>query len=352
MKISVTRTTSPKQKPDQTKMGFGKVFTDHMFIMDYETGKGWHNPRVQPYQNISLDPASPVLHYAQEIFEGLKAYRASNNDILLFRAMDNARRLNESAERMCMPTIDPEFNYQAISALVDADRDWVPNSPATLYIRPTMIADGNALGVHAAHKYIYYVICSPSGAYYSTGLSPVRIFVEDEYVRAVKGGTGFIKTGANYAASLKAAERAEAKGFNQVLWLDGRENKYIEEVGSMNMMFLINDTLTTAPLEGSILSGITRRSVLALAAEMGVKVEERKLSIDELIAAGESGALKEAFGTGTAAVVSPVGELTYRDKTIVVNGGAIGKLTQKLYDTLTGIQFGDIQDTHGWVTRV
>ena len=352
MKISVTRTTSPKQKPDQNKMGFGKVFTDHMFIMDYETGKGWHNPRVQPYQNISLDPASPVLHYAQEIFEGLKAYRASNNDILLFRAMDNARRLNESAERMCMPTIDPEFNYQAISALVDADRDWVPNSPATLYIRPTMIADGNALGVHAAHKYIYYVICSPSGAYYSTGLSPVRIFVEDEYVRAVKGGTGFIKTGANYAASLKAAERAEAKGFNQVLWLDGRENKYIEEVGSMNMMFLINDTLTTAPLEGSILSGITRRSVLALAAEMGVKVEERKLSIDELIAAGESGALKEAFGTGTAAVVSPVGELTYRDKTIVVNGGAIGKLTQKLYDTLTGIQFGDIPDTHGWVTRV
>ena len=352
MKISVTRTTSPKQKPDQSKMGFGKVFTDHMFIMEYETGKGWHNPRVQPYQNISLDPASPVLHYAQEIFEGLKAYRASNNDILLFRAMDNARRLNESAERMCMPTIDPEFNYQAISALVDADRDWIPNSPATLYIRPTMIADGNALGVHAAHKYIYYVICSPSGAYYSTGLSPVRIFVEDEYVRAVKGGTGFIKTGANYAASLKAAERAEAKGFNQVLWLDGRENKYIEEVGSMNMMFLINDTLTTAPLEGSILSGITRRSVLALAAEMGVKVEERKLCIDELIAAGESGALKEAFGTGTAAVVSPVGELTYRDKTIVVNGGAIGQLTQKLYDTLTGIQFGDMQDTHGWITRV
>ncbi|MEL7601566.1 MAG: branched-chain amino acid aminotransferase [Bacillota bacterium] len=353
MNISVNRTTSPRQKPDESKMGFGKVFSDHMFIMEYETGKGWHNPRIQPYQNISLDPASPVLHYAQEIFEGLKAYRAKDNDILLFRAIDNTKRLNVSAERMCMPAIDPEFNYEAISKLVDVDRDWVPHSPGTtLYIRPTMIADGSALGVHAAHRYIYYVICSPSGAYYATGLAPVRIYVEDEYVRAVKGGTGFVKTGANYAASLKAAELAEAKGYGQVLWLDGKENRYIEEVGSMNMMFLIGDTLTTAPLEGSILSGITRRSIITLAGEMGVKVEERRLSIDELIAAGESGALKEAFGTGTAAVVSPVGELTYKDKTIAVNGGAIGALTQKLYDTLTGLQFGEIEDTHGWVTRV
>lgn len=354
MDIKVTKTATPKAKPqDESKLGFGKIFSDHMFIMEYEEGKGWSNPRVQPYQNLSIDPASPVLHYGQEIFEGLKAYRSSGKDILLFRARENALRLNKSAERMCMPTIDIDMNYEAMKAIVDCERDWVPKNEGTsLYLRPTMIADGSALGVHPAHKYIYYIICAPSGAYYANGLAPIRIYVEDQYVRAVKGGTGFAKTGGNYAASLKAAAEAEVKGFSQVLWLDGLERKYVEEVGAMNMMFLIGDTLCTAALEGSILAGITRMSILQLVRDMGIKIEERKVSIEELIAAGESGQLKEAFGTGTAAVVSPVGELTYKDKAVNINNGQIGTLTQKLYDTLTGIQTGKIEDKYGWVTRV
>ena len=354
MNISIEKTTTPKAKPqDETKLGFGKTFSEHMFIMDYEEGKGWYNPRVQPYQNFSIDPASPVLHYGQEIFEGLKAYHSDSDDILLFRARDNARRLNKSAERMCMPQIDVELNYEAIAAIVDVERDWVPKNPGTsLYLRPTMIADGSSLGVHAAHKYYYYIICSPSGAYYANGLAPIRIFVEDEYVRAVKGGMGFAKTGGNYAGSLKAAEEAAKKGFDQVLWLDGTEKKYVEEVGAMNMMFVVGDTLVTAALQGSILDGITRMSILQLARDMGVKVEERKVSIAELMEAGESGELKEALGTGTAAVVSPVGELSYKGKSVIINNGEIGTLTQKLYDTLTGIQTGKLEDKYGWVTRV
>ncbi|MDL2235066.1 branched-chain amino acid aminotransferase [Christensenellaceae bacterium OttesenSCG-928-L17] len=354
MNISIQKTATPKAKPqDEGKLGFGKTFSDHMFVMDYEEGKGWYNARIQPYQNFSLDPASPVLHYGQEIFEGLKAYRSDGKDILLFRARDNARRLNQSAERICMPTIDVDMNYEAIAAIVDCERDWVPKSPGTsLYLRPTMIADGSALGVHAAHKYIYYIICSPSGAYYANGLAPIRIFVEDQYVRAVKGGMGYAKTGGNYAASLKAAEEAAKKGYAQVLWLDGVERKYVEEVGAMNMMFVVGDTLITAALEGSILPGITRMSILQLARDMGLKVEERRIPIAELVEAGESGDLKEAFGTGTAAVVSPVGELTYKGKTVVVNNGEIGTLTQKFYDTLTGIQTGRLEDKYGWVTRV
>lgn len=354
MNITIEKTTAPKAKPqDESKLGFGKLFSDHMFIMEYDEGKGWHDARIQPYQNLSIDPASPVLHYGQEIFEGLKAYRSAKDDILLFRARENARRLNQSAERMCMPSIDIEDNYKAIAAIVDVERGWVPHSEGTsLYLRPTMIADGAALGVHPAHRYIYYIICAPSGAYYANGLAPIRIYVEDKYVRAVKGGTGYAKTGGNYAASMKAAAEAEAKGFDQVLWLDGTERKYVEEVGAMNMMFLLGDTLVTAALEGSILPGITRMSILSLARDMGIKVEERKVSIAELVEAGESGELKEAFGTGTAAVVSPVGELCYKDKSIIVNKGEIGTLTQKFYDTLTGIQTGKLEDKHGWVTRV
>jgi len=354
MDISITKTTAPKAKPtDESKLGFGKTFSDHMFIMEYEEGKGWFNPRIQPYQNLSIDPASPVLHYSQEIFEGLKAYRSKENEILLFRAIENAKRLNKSAERMVMPTIDIEENYEYMAALVDVERDWVPSSPGTsLYLRPTMIADGAELGVHPSKRYLYYIICSPSGAYYPRGLAPIRIYVEDQYVRAVKGGTGFAKTGGNYAASLLAAKEAAAKGFEQILWLDGVERKYVEEVGAMNMMFLIGDTLCTAALEGSILPGITRMSILELAREMGVKVEERKVAASELIEAGKAGELKEAFGTGTAAVVSPVGELTYKGESVKINNGEIGALTQKLYDTLTGIQCGNIADTHGWVTKV
>ena len=354
MEITVNRTTAPKNKPqDETALGFGKLFSDHMFIMEYENGKGWHDARIQPYQKLQIDPASPVLHYSQEIFEGLKAYRSKKDDILLFRARDNARRLNKSAERMCMPQIDVEDNYQAMAALVDVERDWVPRAPgATLYLRPTLIADGSALGVHRAERFLYYIICSPSGAYYASGLAPIRIYVEDNYVRAVKGGTGYAKTGGNYAASLKAAEEASARGYGQVLWLDGVERKYVEEVGAMNMMFLIGDTICTAPVEGSILDGITRKSILTLAEELGFQVAERKIAISELMEAGESGELKEAFGTGTAAVISPVGELHYKGKSVVINDGRTGSVTQKLYDTLTGLQLGDIEDTHGWVTRV
>ncbi len=354
MNISVIKTTAPKVKPqDESKLGFGKLFTDHMFIMEYEQGKGWINPRIQPYQKLSIDPASPVLHYGQEIFEGLKAYRSKKDEILLFRARDNARRMNQSAKRLCMPEIDVEMNYEAMAAIVNMEKDWVPHAPGTsLYLRPTMIADGSELGVHPSKRYLYYIICSPSGAYYPRGLAPIRIYVEDKYVRAVKGGVGFAKTGGNYAASLLAAQEAAEKGYEQILWLDGVERKYVEEVGAMNMMFLIGDTLCTAALEGSILPGVTRMSILALAREMGIKVEERKISAQELMDAADAGLLKEAFGTGTAAVVSPVGELAYKDKSVVINNGEIGPLTQKFYDMLTAIQWGDAEDTHGWVTRV
>lgn len=354
LNISITKTGNPKAKPqDESKLGFGAKFSDHMFIMDYDEGKGWHDARIVPYGPLTLDPASPVLHYGQEIFEGLKAYRNAAGDVLLFRPRENALRMNRSAERMCMPQIDPDLHVEAIKSIVDCERDWVPKSAGTsLYLRPTMIADGSELGVHAAKKYIYYIICSPSGAYYKNGLAPISIYVEDKYVRAVKGGTGFAKTGGNYASSLKAAEEAAAAGFDQVLWLDGTERKYIEEVGAMNMMFLIDGTLVTAALEGSILAGVTRMSILRLAADMGIKIEERQLSVSELMSAGESGALQEAFGTGTAAVVSPVGQLTYKGKTIKINNGQIGALTRKFYDTLTGIQTGAIEDRHGWVVKV
>ncbi len=342
-----------RQLPQTDKpLPFGQLRTNHMFLMNYRDGE-WVDPRIVPYGPLSLDPASPVLHYGQEIFEGMKAYRTTENDILLFRPRENALRLNKSAERMCMPAIDPDLNVEAMKAITDVERDWVPHSAGTsLYLRPTMIADGNELGVHAAQKYIYYIICSPSGAYYKNGLAPISIYVEDQYIRAVKGGMGFAKTGGNYAGSLKAADVAAKNGFDAVLWLDGTERKYVEEVGAMNMMFVINDTIVTAALEGSILAGITRMSILELARGMGIKVEERKLSVDELFEAGKSGALQEAFGTGTAAVVSPVGKLTYQGQSVIVNNGEIGTLTQKLYDTLTGIQTGNVADTHGWVEKV
>ena len=354
MQISVTRTNNLKQKPaDESKLGFGKLFTDHMFIMEYQEGKGWMNPRIEPYHSLELDPASTVLHYGQEIFEGLKAYRAKDGRILMFRSKDNCIRLNRSADRMCMPEIDVDFNFKAMQMLVDVELDWVPHSEGTsLYLRPAMISNDVGLGVHAAKNYIYYIICAPSGAYYPQGLAPIKIRVEDRYVRAVEGGTGEAKTGGNYAASIKAGDEAEAEGYAQVLWLDGAERKYIEEVGAMNMMFLINDTLVTAALHGSILPGITRDSILKLAREMGLKVEERKLSVDELMQAARSGALKEAFGTGTAAVVSPVGHLTYKGETVQVQDGGIGELTMKFYNTLTGIQWGNLPDTHGWVSEV
>lgn len=354
MEIQINRTTTPKQKPaDESSLGFGKTFSDHMFIMEYTPDKGWHNARIDPYHRLSLDPASSVLHYAQEIFEGLKAYRADNGDILMFRAKDNCRRLNRSAERMCMPAIDVDMNYEAMRQLVEFEKEWVPHQDGTsLYLRPTMIANDESLGVHASSNYIYYVICAPSGAYYKNGLAPINIHVEDKYVRAVRGGMGEAKTGGNYAGSIKAGDEAVKNGFSQVLWLDGEHMKYVQEVGAMNMMFLIDDTIVTAPLDGTILPGITRDSVLTLVRDMGIKVEERPIEIDELMDAGRTNRLKEAFGTGTAAVISPVGLLEYKGERISINNGEIGELSMTLYNTLTGIQRGRLADKFGWVTKV
>ena len=355
--IKITRTTAPKAKPDESNLGFGKKFTDHMFVMDYTEGKGWHDARIVPYGPFELDPATVVFHYAQEIFEGMKAYRTADDTVQLFRPDCNAKRFQDSADRLCIPKIPVEDYIQAVETLVDVDRDWVPHSDgASLYIRPFVFANDVGLGVHASKHYIFCIICAPSGAYYAEGINPVRIYVEDEYIRAAPGLTGFTKCGGNYAASIKAGELAEEQGFAQVLWLDGEHLKYVQEVGAMNMMFLIDGKLVTAPLHDTILPGITRRSVMTLAREMGIEVEERPISVDELIAAGENGKLTEAFGTGTAAVVSPVGELAYRDKHIMigdksVNNG-IGELTMKLYNTLTGLQWGRIEDTHGWVTDI
>ena len=352
--IPVTLTQNPKQKPaDESKLGFGKIFTDHMFIMDYTLGRGWHDARVVPYGPFVMDPACTVFHYAQEIFEGMKCYRRKDGGLQLFRPRDNLARMNRSAARMGMPDIDIEQALAGLMELIRVDADWVPSAPGTsLYIRPTMIATDVMLGVHASYTYRFYIICSPSGAYYPKGLAPVGIYVEPELVRAVKGGVGFTKTGGNYAASILAGELAKKKGFEQVLWLDGRENKYIEEVGAMNMFFKIGGKLVTPPLMGSILGGITRDSIIKLAAHMGMEVEERRLTVEEVFEASETGELEEAFGSGTAAVVSPVGRLAWNDKEITISGGEIGACTQKFYDTLTGIQFGDLEDPFDWVLKL
>ena len=351
MNIKIHPLTSPKTKySDESKLGFGKLFTDRMFVMEYGPGLGWHSARIEPYGPFSLDPACAVLHYAQEIFEGLKAFRRPGGQIALFRPQDNVRRLNRSAERMSMPQVDEVFFLKAIKELVRLEEDWIPQSEGTsLYIRPTMIATDPYLGVRPSETYLCYVILSPVGAYYSGGLAPVKIWISDEYVRVAPGGTGEAKTGGNYASSLKASQEAAKKGFDQVLWLDGVERKYVEEVGSSNICFLYDGKVVTSPLKGTILDGITRRSVLALVKDFGLPIEERALSIDEILNGVTSGRLIEAFGTGTAAVVSPVGQFTYRDRTVTFGDGkSIGALTMKLYQTLTGIQNGRVADQHGW----
>lgn len=351
-KISMEKTRSPKQKPDQSKLGFGQYFTDHMFIMDYSEAKGWHDARIIPYGPLELDPASMVLHYGQAIFEGLKAYKAVDGRILLFRPEKNMERINLSNDRMCIPPVDIDFGVEAIKTLVKTDIDWVPEAPGTsLYVRPFIFASEAHLGVKPSSSYKFIIILSPSGTYYG-GTNPVKIFVESKYVRAVKGGTGFAKTLGNYAASLKAQAEAKEKGYVQVLWLDGVERKYVEEVGAMNVFFKINGEVLTPSLEGSILPGITRASVIQLLKEWGVKITERKISISELYEAHAKGQFEEAFGTGTAAVISPVGELNWNDKKITINNEKIGDLSQKLYDTITGIQSGRISDKYGWTIEV
>jgi len=321
--------------------------------MDYTEGIGWHDPRIEPYAPLSLDPSTMVLHYGQAIFEGLKAYKTKDGRVLLFRPRKNMERVNVSNERLCIPPIDPEFAVEAIKAIVKVDQDWIPEAEGTsLYIRPFIISTDPYLGVRASLTYKFIIILSPVGAYYPEGINPVKIYVESNYVRAVKGGIGFAKTPGNYAASLKAQVEAHEKGFTQVLWLDGVEKKYIEEVGTMNVFFKINGEVITPSLEGSILAGITRDSTLALLKDWGVPATERRISIQELFEAHANGQLEEAFGTGTAAVISPMGELNWNGKQILINNGQIGELSAKIYNTITGIQSGTLEDKYGWTVEV
>ncbi len=347
--ISVTLSQNLKEKPVGPNIPFGVIRTDHMFLMNYDREQGWHDPRIVPYAPFQLDPACMVLHYAQELFEGMKAYRDDAGQIRLFRPEENFKRMNVSCARMSIPEVDVDFCVQATRELVTLEKDWVPSAPNTsLYIRPFIFATDNHIGVHASHTYQFCIILSPVGPYYATGLAPVSIMIEEEDVRAVRGGTGYTKCGGNYAGSLRAGERAEALGFSQVLWLDGMEQKYIEEVGSMNVLFKINGKIITPALNGSILPGITRKSCLQILGDKGYEIEERRISVEELIAAAKSGALEEAFGSGTAAVVSPIGSLSYHGETYTISGGEIGAVTQDLYDTLTGIQWGRTEDPYGW----
>jgi len=351
--ITITKTTSPKEKPDQSNLGFGKIFTDHMFIMDYTEGKGWHDARIVPYQNLSLAPSAMVFHYGQEMFEGLKAYNGADGKVYLFRPDMNAKRTNATNERLCIPELPEEYFVEAIKAVVAVDKDWIPTEPGTsLYIRPFIIATDEFLGVAPSKTYKFMVILSPSGAYYKSGLAPVGIWIEDEYVRAVRGGMGFAKTGGNYAVSLAGQVKAHNDGYSQVLWLDGVERKYIEEVGAMNIFFKINGKIITPMLNGSILPGITRRSVIELCKSWGLVVEERKISVDELIEASKNGTLEEVFGTGTAAVISPVGKLRFKEDVFTIGDGAIGETSQKIYDAITGIQTGKTEDPFGWRVEV
>ncbi len=349
MEIKITKASVLKEKPDSSTLGFGKIFTDHMFMMDWNSEKGWYNPRIVPFENLSLHPASTVLHYGSEIFEGLKAYRRKDGKVQMFRPIENIRRMNRSAERLCLPQIPEDLAMQVLETFVELEKDWTPSAEGTsLYLRPFMFGNDESLGVHAVHNATYVIIASPVGSYYAEGINPVKIMIEDEDVRAVRGGTGYAKCGGNYAASNRAGERAARLGYSQVLWLDGVERKYIEEVGAMNVMFKIDGKIVTPMLSGSILPGITRMSCIAVLKEKGFEVEERLLSIDELADALQNGKLEEAWGCGTAAVVSPIGELCYKGVKYPVNNGEIGEVTQMLYDTLTGIQWGKLEDTFGW----
>ncbi|MGE7839249.1 branched-chain amino acid aminotransferase [Lysinibacillus sp. NPDC093712] len=353
LEIAKEITTNPKEKPAVDQLGFGQFFTDHMFIVDYTEGMGWHDPRIIPYQPLSIDPSAAVFHYGQAVFEGLKAYATVDNRVLLFRPDRNFNRLNHSNERIVIPAIDEELALEALKQLVTLDREWVPKAPGTsLYIRPFIIATEPHLGVHPSKNYKFIIIMSPSGSYYKEGINPVKIMVEQHFVRAVVGGTGEAKTAGNYASALKGQEIANKEGYSQTLWLDGKEHRYIEEVGSMNIFFKINGTVITPALNGSILPGITRNSMLQVLKAKNIPVEERRISIDEVVEAYHNGTLEEAFGTGTAAVISPVGELKWQDEKIVINNGEIGEVSQLLYDTLTGIQNGTLEDTFGWTIKL
>ena len=355
MKYEITTTLNqhPKTKPDSSNLAFGTEFTDHMFIMDYDEGQGWHDARIVPYAPLLLDPAAAVLHYAQEMFEGLKTYKTKDGSVQLFRPDMNAARTNNTNDRFCIPKIDEEFYVDAIKALVDVDKDWIPDAEGTsLYIRPFIIATEPFLGVRPSKQYKFIIILSPVGPYYVGGIAPTKIFVEDEYVRAVVGGTGDAKVGGNYAASLKSQVKAHDLGYTQVLWLDGKDRKYIEEIGTSNAFFVIDGEVRTPSLEGTILPGITRDSVIKLLKKWGIPVREEKFTIQDVYDASNEGKLSEVFASGTAAVISPVGELRWVDKDIIINNNEIGPLSQRLYDTLTGIQNGTLPDEFGWIIKI
>ena len=353
MEIKFEKNNNPSVMPPEDQLGFGRIFSDHMFVMDYEDGKGWQNARIIPFGQISLHPASTVLHYGAEVFEGLKAYRTESGEIRLFRPMENIKRLNTSAERLCLPLLDEEEMLEILKTFVKIEADWVPHSFGTsLYLRPFMFGNDETLGVHTIKRATLMIIASPSGSYYKEGINPVGIMIESEDVRAVKGGTGYAKCGGNYGASTRAGARAEKKGYSQVLWLDGIERKYVEEVGAMNVMFKIDGKVVTPMLTGSILPGITRKSCLEVIRDLGYEVSECLISVDQLISALEEGRLEEAWGTGTAAVVSPIGKLMYNDVEYVINNGQIGSLTKELYDILTSIQWGKTEDKYGWIVKI
>ena len=354
--FTIQKTVNPKPKPDPNTLKFGKEFSDHMFVMDYETGKGWHDGRIVPYGPISLDPAAAVFHYGQEMFEGMKAYRTPEGRVQLFRPFMNAERTRKTNERMCMPDIDPELFVSAIKALLNVERDWIPEKEGTsLYIRPFIIADDAFLGVQAANHYMFIIILSPVGPYYDIpggGMAPTKIFVEEEFVRAAVGGAGFAKVGGNYGAALKAQTRATEMGCAQVLWLDAVEHSYVEEIGTSNAFFMIDDEVITAPLLGTILPGVTRASVIELLKKWGIKISERRLKIFDVVKASEEGRLKEIFASGTAAVISPVGELKFKDNSLTIGDGGVGPLAQRLYDALYGIQTGNLPDDMNWTVEV
>ena len=353
MKLTITKADQLKTKPDDSKLSFGTIFTDYMFNMDYNPQDGWHNPRIEPYASIDMDPATMVLHYGQGVFEGLKAYRTETGAIQLFRPRDNFKRLNNSSRRLCIPEIDENLALDFLKQLLTIEKDWIPSAPGTsLYIRPTIIATDPFLGVRASHTYRFFIILSPVGAYYAEGFNPVKIWVTRHYVRAVRGGVGEAKTPGNYAASLYAAEQAHKHGYTQVLWLDGIEQEYIEEVGAMNIFFVINGELITPMLNGSILPGITRDSVMGLAKMWGIKVSERKIGISEVIDVHASGKLDEIFGSGTAAVISPVGEIKYGDTVLAVSDGKVGSMANRFYKELTDIQYGKTKDPAGWIEPI
>ena len=352
-RIDIRWAPSRRVRPADAELGFGKYFTDHMFVMEYEGGR-WANPRIVPYGPLSLDPSTSAIHYGQAMFEGMKAFRGKDDCIRAFRIDKHAMRMRDGAARLCMPSLEVADFKEALLSLLSVDQDWVPRSHGTaLYIRPTMIATDTQLGVRASSKYTFFIILSPVGPYYGTeGLKPLKIWVENRYVRASKGGLGAVKAAGNYATSMLASEEAKKRGYAQVLWLDAAGKRTLEEVGTMNLFLRIGDEVITPPLEGTILAGVTRDSVLTLLRSWGVKASERRISLDEVQAAAKAGTLREVFGCGTAAVISPVGEFGHSDGIIPVGNGQVGELTRRIYDTITGIQSGQLPDTHGWLTEV